>query len=250
MWDAARAGHVQLNEFARPTVCIWCDRQNVLAQHECIQAAQRNHRLGILFLWRLWLLQVIDCLQVPAQQLHQLANQRLPMHLQQLNTNPQLQARPQGYHAGLGNATYIPGTGLQYGNAAHLQQRAPLSQHASDAAYLQQDPNVLAAATAATANAAALKRAAGLPPHVQQQLLSHGQLAPRPSASPFEANDINLAGWQFSSAVIAVFACFYDVLVLWPFPRSLKAKVYLVGSLEAPVYILCPWTCIRGALPL
>ena len=133
------------------------------------------------------------CLQVANPQLQQLNNQRLPLHLQ-LNGTSQLQPRPQAYNPGLGNATYIPGQGLQYTNTAHLPQRTPIAQHASEAAYLQQDPNVLAAATAAAANAAALKRTAGLPPHVQQQLFRNGQVAARPPPGPFEANDINLAG--------------------------------------------------------
>lgn len=132
------------------------------------------------------------------------------MHLQ-LNSTTQLQPRPQAYNPGLGNATYIPGQGLQYTNTAHLQQRIPIPQHATDAAYLQQDPNVLAAATAAAANAAALKRNAALPPHVQQQLLRNGQVAPRPPPGPFEANDINLAGtcpmlWCICRCLAATFS--------------------------------------------
>ena len=149
---------------------------------------------------------------MPPPQLQQLTNQRLPLHLQ-LNGAPQLQPRPQAYSPGLTNATYIPGQGLQYTNAAHLQQRAPIAQHASEAAYLQQDPNVLAAATAAAANAAALKRTAGLPPHVQQQLLRNGHVAPRPVPGPFEANDINLAGtlcmllgWKMCNSIVQIVA--------------------------------------------
>ncbi|KAL0044174.1 hypothetical protein WJX82_002610 [Trebouxia sp. C0006] len=141
--------------------------------------------------------------QVPNQQLHHLAantGQRLPLHMQ-LNGTSHLSARPQAYSAGLANATYIPGTGLQYGGAApHLHQRAPTPHHASDAAYMQQDPQALAAAAAAAANAAVYKRTAGLPPHIQQQLLRSGQVLPNqaaprpPNGLLFETNDIDLSG--------------------------------------------------------
>lgn len=141
--------------------------------------------------------------QVSNQQLHHLAantGQRLPLHMQ-LNGLSHLSARPQAYSAGLANATYIPGTGLQYGGAApHLHQRAPIPHHASDASYLQQDPQALAAAAAATANAAVYKRNAGLPPHIQQQLLRSGQVLPNqaaprpPNGLLLETNDIDLSG--------------------------------------------------------
>ncbi len=117
----------------------------------------------------------------------------------QLNGTSHLSARPQAYSAGLANATYIPGTGLHYAGAApHLHHRAPIPHHASDASYLQQDPQALAAAAAA-ANAAVYKRTAGLPPHIQQQLLRSGQVlpnqaAPRPPNGLFETNDIDLSG--------------------------------------------------------
>lgn len=143
--------------------------------------------------------------QVPTQQLHHLAantGQRLPLHMQMTGTS-HLSTRPQAYSAGLANATYIPGTGLQYGGAApHLHQRAPIPHHASDASYLQQDPQALAAAAAAAnaANAAVYKRTAGLPPHIQQQLLRSGQVLPnQPAPRPpngllFDNNDIDLSG--------------------------------------------------------
>ena len=141
---------------------------------------------------------------MPSQQLHTLganAAQRLPLHMQ-LNGHASLGARPQAFNAGLANATYIPGTGLQYGGAgSHLQQpRAALPNHASDAPYLQQDPNALAAAAAAAANAAVYKRNAGLPPHIQQQLLRGQQVLPNqaaprpPNGLLFETNDIDLSG--------------------------------------------------------
>ncbi len=139
----------------------------------------------------------VTVVQVPNQQLHHLAantGQRLPLHMQ-LNGTSHLSARPQAYSAGLANATYIPGTGLQYGGAApHLHQRAPIPHHASDTAYLQQDPQALAAA------AAVYKRTAGLPPHIQQQLLRSGQVLPNqaaprpPNGLLFETNDIDLSG--------------------------------------------------------
>jgi len=145
----------------------------------------------------------VTVVQVPNQQLHHLAantGQRLPLHMQ-LNGTSHLSARPQAYSAGLANATYIPGTGLQYGGAApHLHQRAPIPHHASDASYLQQDPQALAAAAAAAANAAVYKRTAGLPPHIQQQLLRSGQVLPNqaaprpPNGLLFETNDIDLSG--------------------------------------------------------
>ena len=150
----------------------------------------------------------VTVVQVPNQQLHHLAantGQRLPLHMQ-LNGTSHLSARPQAYSTGLANATYIPGTGLQYGGAApHLHQRAPIPHHASDASYLQQDPQALAAAAAAAANAAAAnaavyKRTAGLPPHIQQQLLRSGQVLPNqaaprpPNGLLFETNDIDLSG--------------------------------------------------------
>ena len=142
-------------------------------------------------------------LQVSSQQLHQFTantGQRLPLHMQ-LNGSSHLAARPQAYTAGLANATYIPGTGLQYGGAApHLQQRVHMPHQASEASYLRQDPNAVAAAAAAAANAAVYKRNAGLPPHIQQQLLRGGQVLPN-SAAPrppngllFESNDIDLSG--------------------------------------------------------
>jgi len=146
---------------------------------------------------------LVPVLQVPNQQLHHLAantGQRLPLHMQ-LNGNSHLAARPQAYSAGLANATYIPGTGLQYGGPPpHLQQRASIPHHAPDASYLQQDPNALAAAAAAAANAAVYKRTAGLPPHIQQQLLRGGQVLPNqaaprpPNGLLFETNDIDLSG--------------------------------------------------------
>ena len=147
----------------------------------------------------------VAIVQVPTQQLHHLAantGQRLPLHMQ-MNGTSHLSTRPQAYSAGLANATYIPGTGLQYGGAApHLHQRAPIPHHASDASYLQQDPQALAAAAAAAnaANAAVYKRTAGLPPHIQQQLLRSGQVLPnQPAPRPpngllFENNDIDLSG--------------------------------------------------------
>ncbi|DBA81492.1 TPA: hypothetical protein ACH3X1_007271 [Trebouxia sp. C0004] len=141
--------------------------------------------------------------QVPYQQLHHLAantGQRVPLHMQ-LNGTSHLSARPQAYSAGLANATCIPGTGLQYGGTApHLHQRAPIPHHASDASYLQQDPQALAAAAAAAANAAVYKRTAGLPPHIQQQLLRSGQVLPNqaaprpPNGLLFETSDIDLSG--------------------------------------------------------
>ena len=118
----------------------------------------------------------------------------------QLNGTSHVAARPQAYTAGLANATYIPGTGLQYGGAAHLQQRAPIPHHTADTSYLHQDPNALAAAAAAAANAAMYKRTAGLPPHIQQQLLRGGQVLPNQAAPRpphgllFEANDVDLSG--------------------------------------------------------
>ena len=120
----------------------------------------------------------------------------------QLNGSANLSAGPQAFSAGLANATYIPGTGLQYGGAApHLQQqRASLPTRASDVSSLQQDPNALAAAAAAAANAAAYKRNAGLPPHVAQQLLRGQQVLPNqagprpPNGLLFETNDIDLSG--------------------------------------------------------
>lgn len=149
----------------------------------------------------------MSCLQVPNQQLHPLgaaAAQRLPLHMQ-LNGNATLATRPQAFSAGLANATYIPGTGLQYGGTpSHLQQqRNSVASHASDAPYLQQDHNALAAAAAAAANAAVYKRNAGLPPHIQQQLLrgQHvlpNQAAPRPPNGLFETNDIDLSAIQRS----------------------------------------------------
>jgi len=147
----------------------------------------------------------VTTVQVPNQQLHHLAantGQRLPLHMQ-VNGTSHLSARPQAYSAGLANATYIPGTGLHYAGAApHLHHRAPIPHHASDASYLQQDPQALAAAAAAAAaaaNAAVYKRTAGLPPHIQQQLLRSGQVlpnqaAPRPPNGLFETNDIDLSG--------------------------------------------------------
>lgn len=140
---------------------------------------------------------------MPSQQLHTLgasAAQRLPLHMH-LNGHASLAARPQAFSAGLANATYIPGTGLQYGGAgSHLQQqRATIPNHAPDAPYLQQDHNALAAAAAA-ANAAVYKRNAGLPPHIQQQLLRGQQLLPNqaaprpPNGLLFETNDIDLSG--------------------------------------------------------
>ena len=147
--------------------------------------------------------QHVCIVQVPNQQLHHLAastGQRLPLHMQ-LNGTSHLPARPQAFSAGLANATYIPGTGLQYGGTpAHLQQRLPVTTPTADAAYLQRDPNALAAAAA---NAAAYKRTAGLPPHIQQQLLQRGQVlpsqaAPRPPQSLFENNDIDLSGKPFA----------------------------------------------------
>lgn len=144
-------------------------------------------------------------LQVPNQQLHSLganAAQRLPLHMQ-LNGHASLAARPQAFSAGLANATYIPGTGLQYGgSSSHLQQQraAGIPNQAADAAYLQQDHNALAAAAAAAANAAVYKRNAGLPFHIQQQLLRGQQVLPNqaaprpPNGLLFETNDIDLSG--------------------------------------------------------
>lgn len=144
-------------------------------------------------------------MQVPNQQLHPLganAAQRLPLHMHP-NGHASLAARPQAFSAGLANATYIPGTGLQYGGAgSHLQQpRATIPNHASDAPYLQQDHSALAAAAAAAAaNAAVYKRNAGLPPHIQQQLLRGQQVLPNqaaprpPNGLLFETNDIDLSG--------------------------------------------------------
>lgn len=150
-------------------------------------------------------------LQVPSQQLHQLANpaQRLPLHMQ-LNGQASLAARPQAFSAGLANATYIPGTGLQYGGAGpHLQQRAAIPNHVVDAAYVQQDHNAhaAAAAAAAAANAAIYKRNSGLPPHIQQQLLRGQQVLPNqaaprpPNGLLFETNDIDLSGTQLPCVV-------------------------------------------------
>ncbi|KAL3142544.1 hypothetical protein ABBQ38_002866 [Trebouxia sp. C0009 RCD-2024] len=140
--------------------------------------------------------------QAPTQQLHPLAAnsaQRLPLHLQ-LNGHAGLAARPQAFSSGLANATYIPGTGLQYGGGGpHLQQRAAIANHAPDAPYGQQDHNALAAAAVA-ANAAIYKRNAGLPPHIQQQLLRGQQVLPNqtpprpPNGLLFETNDIDLSG--------------------------------------------------------
>ena len=127
----------------------------------------------------------------------------------QLNGHASLAARPQAFSAGLANATYIPGTGLQYGGAGpHLQQRAPLANHALDGPYGQQDHNALAAAAAA-ANAAIYKRNAGLPPHIQQQLLRGQQVLPNqaaprpPNGLLFETNDIDLSGTQLSCHILA-----------------------------------------------
>ena len=143
---------------------------------------------------------------MPSQQLHTLganAAQRLPLHMQ-LNGHASLAARPQAFSAGLANATYIPGTGLQYGAAgSHMQQqRATIPYHVSEASYLQQDHSAraAAAAAAAAANAAVYKRNAGLPPHIQQQLLRGQQVLPNqaaprpPNALLFETNDIDLSG--------------------------------------------------------
>ena len=143
---------------------------------------------------------MLSDVQVPSQQLHHLAastGQRVPLHMG-LNGTSHLAARPQAFSAGLANATYIPGTGLQYGGApTHLQHRVPVTQHAADTSYLQKDPAALAAAAA---NAAVYKRTAGLPPHIQQQLLQRsgqvlpGQAAPRPPHGLFETSDIDLSG--------------------------------------------------------
>ena len=143
-------------------------------------------------------------MQVPGQQLHSLGTntaQRLPLHMQ-LNGHAGVAARPQAFSAGLANATYIPGTGLQYGGAgSHLQQqRATIPNLGSDAQYVQQDHSALAAAAAAAANAAVYKRNAGLPPHIQQQLLRGQQLLPNqaaprpPNGLLFETSDIDLSG--------------------------------------------------------
>ena len=158
----------------------------------------------------------VAILQVPNQQLHHLAantGQRLPLHMQ-VNGASHLSARPQAYSAGLANATYIPGTGLQYGGAGpHVHQRAPIPHHASDASYLQQDPQALAAAAAAAANAAVYKRTAGLPPHIQQQLLRSGQVLPNqaaprpPNGLLFETNDIDLSGTRFMLALSCMTGC-------------------------------------------
>ena len=121
----------------------------------------------------------------------------------QLNGSANLSARPQAFSAGLANATYIPGTGLQYGGAPHLQQqRASVPTRAPDVSYLQQDHNALAAAAAAAANAAVYKRNAGLPSHVAQQLLRGQQVLPNqagarpPNGLLFETNDIDLSGGE------------------------------------------------------
>ena len=146
--------------------------------------------------------------QVPNQQLHSMganASQRMPLHM---NGNASLAARPQAFSAGLANATYIPGTGLQYGGAAPPLQRTPLPAHTSEASYLQQDHSALAAAAAAAANAAVYKRNAGLPPHIQQQLLRaqpglSTHAAPRPPNGVFETNDIDLSGQEACSVDFA-----------------------------------------------
>lgn len=197
--------------------------------HACQGVCQHIHRL--LVLW----------LQAPTQQLHPLAAnsaQRLPLHMQ-LNGHAGLAARPQAFSSGLANATYIPGTGLQYGGGGpHLQQRAAIASHAPDAPYGQQDHNALAAAAAAT-NAAIYKRNAGLPPHIQQQLMRGQQVLPnQPAPRPpngllFETNDIDLSGTH-----IVWYADGLDVQCLSHELSSLASVVATLHAMQCSRYCM------------